>query len=349
MLRTAKLAMLGSSALLAGSLFLMPSSAQIQNPLKAARDAYNKARQDAQQQQQQQKQQQQPQTPSQAPQADAAKSPTGTAEPWTPPAENSSAAPVVLDPAKLPDIVGVHLGMAPQEAMQIMRKQYPPNYRVLEMPVSFDGQTTIKGASDNFQISDPASGDAPLGYISFTPPPEKQVVWHVARYTRNMHVNRETMLAALREKYGKETAALVSSGMGSGKTTDDSKIAEMFWLFDEHGGHVPYPSDVAFPNRVIWDCAGGAGALSRLARPDAPMPSDDADLAKKYAGWCASMVAVHVAIEDPRPIVESVFTEMLDIPLAIRTTHASTVWRRDLAEKARKEDLEKSKQAKPVF
>lgn len=77
----------------------------------------------------------------------------------------------------MPDIVGVHLGMAPQEAMQTMRKQYPANYRVLEMPAysPLDGQA-IKGAYDNFQISDPATAEAPLGYISFTAPPGKQVV-----------------------------------------------------------------------------------------------------------------------------------------------------------------------------
>ena len=49
------------------------------------------------------------------------------------------------------------------------------------------------------------------------------------------------------------------------------------------------------------------------------------------------------------PIVEGVFTEMLDAPLALRTAHAYYVWQRDLAEKTRKEDLEKSRNVKPVF
>jgi hypothetical protein len=344
MFSPAKLATFGSSTLLAASLFLMPSSAQIQNPIKAAKDAYNKARQDAQAKQQK--------PPQQAPQAGTTNSPAGAAEPWKPPVENSNAAAVALDPAKMPDIVGVHLGMAPQEAMQIMRKQYPANYRVLVMPANspLDGQV-IKGADDNFQISDPASGDSPLGYISFTAPPEKQVVWHVARYTRGMHVNRETLLATLREKYGKETAALMSISMRSGKTTDSSQIADMFWLFDERGDRVPYPPDTAFQNRTIWDCRMAGATIEALIRPDSRGPTDDAALTKMFSGsgWCASMVAVHVAINDPRPIVDSVFTEIVDVPLAIRTAHASTVWWRDIAEKARKEDLEKSKKARPVF
>ena len=347
MFRPLKLAIFGSSALL--TVFLVTSSAQIQNPLKGIKDAYNKARQDAQQKQQ--PQQQQRPAPSQAPQADAGKNSAGTAEPWKPPADNSNAARVALDPSKMPDIVGVHLGMAPEEAMPLMRKQYPANYRVLVMPANspLDGQP-IKGAYDNFQISDPATAESPLAFVSFTAPPEKQVVWHVARASRRIHTNRQTLLAALREKYGKETAALVTTGMGGGKTTDDSQIADMFWLFDEGGGRVPFPPDTAFPNRSIWGCLGSTFAGSpALARADAGGPTDDEELGRvNYPGWCASFVGIHVAI-DAGPVVESAFTEILDVPLAMRTAHASVVAKRAAIEKARRDDLEKSKQNKPVF
>jgi hypothetical protein len=40
---------------------------------------------------------------------------------------------------------------------------------------------------------------------------------------------------------------------------------------------------------------------------------------------------------------------MMDLPLAYRTEHSTTAWYRAQAERARKEDLEKSKQAKPVL
>jgi hypothetical protein len=262
----------------------------------------------------------------------------GSAPAWTPPVQAENAAPVVLDPAKLPDVVGVHLGMAPPEAMQIMRKAYPANYRVLAQPATDMNGKPIAGAFDFFNISDPATAESPLGYISFTAPPEKQVVWRVARETRRMHVNRETLLATLREKYGKETVSLVSSGMGSKITTDDSQIADMFWLFDEHGGRVPLP-----PPTV------GSVAVCPSRFGDIEMPTDDADLTRRYPGWCASFVGVHVAIPDPRQIVESVSTEMIDLPLAMRTAHASIVWQRALAEKAHQEELERSKKAKPVF
>src|SRR6266700_2318968 len=115
----------------AAFLFLLPALGQIQNPIKAARDAYNKSRQQQQQQQQTQQQptQQQQARPAQAPQASSASAPAPAAaapvaaEPWTPPAETPTA-PVALDPSKMPDVVGVRLGMTAQEALDTLRKQY---------------------------------------------------------------------------------------------------------------------------------------------------------------------------------------------------------------------------------
>jgi hypothetical protein len=344
-----KIVLPGATALLTTSVFLMSSSAQIQNPIKAAKDAYNKARQE----QQQKQQQKQPQTqPEQAPQASPTQSPVaaapGATEPWTPPADNSNAQPVTLDPLKLPDVVGVHLGMEPQEAIGILRKQYPANFTFYMQDIDVAGLPAGQKAHSDFLVSDPSTGEAPLAYLSFTAPPDKQVVWHAARSTRRMHINRDTLLAALRQKYGKETAALQTSGMASKPAKDDSQIAELFWLFDEHGGRVPWPAETVFPNRVIWDCAR-SNTLGQLAEGQAGMPMNDEDLSKhQFSGWCASLVGVHIAI-DNTPIVETAFTEMIDGPLALRTAHASAVWQRSLAEKARKDDLERSKQAKPVF
>jgi hypothetical protein len=264
--------------------------------------------------------------------------PPGSAPAWTPPADTANAAPVVLDPAKLPDVVGVHLGMAPAEAIAIMRKAYPANFRVLVQPGSGPDGKPVAGTFDFFNISDPSTAESPLAFISFTAPPEKQVVWRVVRDSRRINVNRETLLATVREKYGKETVSLVSSGMGSKATTDDTQIADMFWLFDEHGARVPLPAPTV---GSVAMCPGTGG--------DIEMPTDDADLLRRYPGWCATFVGVHVTIPDPRPIVSSVMTEIVDLPLAMRTAHASIVWQRGLAEKQHQEELERSKKVKPVF
>src|SRR4051794_8501379 len=93
----------------AAVLFSVQSSGQIQNPIKAAKDAYNKARQE---QQQKQQQTQPARRAQQTPQKEAPQSSSQVpAEPSAPRADTANAPAVVLDPAKMPDIVGVHLGM----------------------------------------------------------------------------------------------------------------------------------------------------------------------------------------------------------------------------------------------
>src|SRR5437016_3319083 len=122
-----KRVVLSLAAPAAALLFLLPALGQIQTPIKAARDAYNKSRQ--QQQQQQQPTQQQQARPAQAPQASSASAPVSgapaAAEPWTPPTDAAPAPTVAPDFSKMPDVVGVRVGMTPQEALETLRKQYP--------------------------------------------------------------------------------------------------------------------------------------------------------------------------------------------------------------------------------
>lgn len=328
------------------ALFAVSVSAQIQNPITAAKEAYKRARQQQQAQQEQargqQAQGQQPTQPAQAQTGEVASSPDPAAqvaaEPWTPPADNSNAAaPVILDPSKMPDVVGVRVGMSPLEALQILRKQYPRD-RFQEMPVSW--MSGIK-ADYGFNILGPDALGTPDAYLSFTAPPNKQLVWRINRYTRNMHVNYETFLAILRQKYGKETAFL---GNGGNPTADERQIAELFWIFDEQGRHVSLPPKAAFPSYgTIWEC------FRDPTNPQPIMPVNESDVAKHTtAPWCDSIVAIHISF-NPAPIVENSVTEMIDVPLARRTARAYAAWQRDLAQKAGKADLEKSKQAKPSF
>src|SRR5260221_7464652 len=71
-----------SISLVVGGLTLA-QAAQFQNPIQAAKDAYNKAKQDAQQQQQQQKQQQAPQSRPQATQPNPGQPPNSGSQPAT--------------------------------------------------------------------------------------------------------------------------------------------------------------------------------------------------------------------------------------------------------------------------
>jgi len=314
------------------------SSGQIQNPITAARDAYNKARQQQRQQQQQQKQQQQQTRPELAPQAGATPRPVDSpaaAEPWTPPVESAPPA-VVLDPSKMPDVVGVHLGASAQEALEALRRQYPKDI-YQKLPAWWPG---AQKPDTGFTVLSSAPGNAADAHLSFTAPPNPQVVWRITRFTYRMHINRVTLLAALRDKYGKETVAFAESSDGK-PVTDDRRMADLIWLFDERGGRAPMPSSAATAENAV-------NCMTRVANPGPMMPVDDVQLKSMFGGWCASVVGIHINIGS-QEIVENTFTEMLDVPLAVRTAHAAVVWQRDLAERLRKEDLEKSKNAKPVL
>src|SRR5262249_27314238 len=108
-------------ALVSGGLTLA-HAAQFQNPIQAAKDAYNKSKQDRQQQQKQQSQapQSRPQTTSSGSQPVAA---SGD-DCCTPEAMKKVAASIGFV-----DIVGIKLGMTPKEAVAAV-KAYNPNLKI---------------------------------------------------------------------------------------------------------------------------------------------------------------------------------------------------------------------------
>ncbi len=244
---------------------------------------------------------------------------------------------MAIDPSKMPDVLGVRIGMTPQQALDALRKQYPHDM-YQRMPVSW--WPAVRKPDYGYNILSSEPGNQPDAYLSFTAPPNPQLVWRITRYTRRMHINRTTLLAALREKYGKETATFRGGGYPA---TKDSEISHLFWLFDESGGRVPNPPAAAFGNvGNLFQCMYD---LNSMANPQPLMPVDDS-FAKK--GWCSSFVGVHVMIDEAE-IVEHTFTEMQDNLLATRTARAAAAWQRELADKNRKEDLEKSKNVKPAL
>ncbi|GAC1660025.1 MAG: hypothetical protein NVS9B15_24050 [Acidobacteriaceae bacterium] len=261
-----------------------------------------------------------------------------SAEPWTPPGDSAGAksAPVSLDPARMPDIVGLRLGMDARAALAAVRARYPTNpLNVYDTNMSTFPNNVLQGVIVNPR----GLYDERLDFSS-TLPPDKPVVWRVERLTNAMHVARETLISALRAKYGKESALV--GGDPSSPVTDLRDVAGILWLYDEAGRHVPIPHD-NLP--ATLDCLKqfqsgvGNGFLLNEAHGE-----------KIPTGWCAtSFVAVYATFGQGAPIIEMVNTQMVDLPLAVRTAHATALWYRGQAERARKQDLEKAKAAKPVF
>jgi hypothetical protein len=248
---------------------------------------------------------------------------------------------VALDPAKMPDVVGVRIGMSPQDALQILHKQYPGDRKVNMVNNAWrSAQKPFYGF--NIIQTDPlGTADA---YLSLTAPPGPQIVWRITRFTHRTHTNRAVLLAALRQKYGKESMAFAPGG--SPLHDDDAQIGHMVWLFDESGKHIPLPPVRNFPkSNTLWECGNALGGLN--SQPI--MPEDEVNFTQEFPGWCANYVGVRVTLSGDAEIIENTSTELMDVPLAIRTAHNATVWKRDGANRAREADVEKSKQSKPVL
>lgn len=277
---------------------------------------------------------------------DASSASGQAAQPWTPPSDVAEEKTELKDPlalpevAKMPDVVGVRLGMSEPQAVQILHGQYPRE-RFQEIPASGLFPTNPK-ADYGFNIL-PTGIIETDAAVSLTAPPSRQVVWRVVRFTRGMHTNHANVLAALRAKYGKETLA----GLGNGTvTTDDRSIGKLFWAFDEHGNRVQLPSPQTFGEtsyRVI-PCANSnvyGGPLSDVG-PRTPIEEN------KSQDWCASVVGILISI-DASEIVDRTMTNMVDMRLATRTANAYLAWKRDTDAKARAAAVEQSKKNKPVF
>jgi hypothetical protein len=239
----------------------------------------------------------------------------------------------------MPDVVGVRVGISPQAALQVLRRQYPGDRYVQMTNSSWPGAQKPDYGYNIIQTDPLGTPDA---YLSFTAPPGPQVVWRITRFTHRIHTNRAVLLAALREKYGKESMAYPPGG--GQPTSDDNQVGHMVWLFNEQGARVPLPPARFFPGYGnVWDCTNAIGALN----PVPAMPEDDTLYPQQlFPGWCSHFVGIRVSLAGG-DIIENTSTEMMDVPLAVRTAHAATVWKRDLAKRLQQEELQKSKQAKP--
>lgn len=346
MFRHGRLSVLICAAFLAGIAPTAPLLAQFQNPITAAKDAYNKAKAQAKQQQQPQPSQTpatQPQGSSQsAPAATAVNSSSDSAAPWVAPSDTPStpaAAAVKLDPSKMPDILGIHLGMTAKEAIAATHKALPDD-RFVEM-TNTSWPSTVK-PDYGYNIHSRAPGDFKDLSLSFTAPPAEQTVWKVDRMTQKLHTNHNTLIAALRQKYGREAFAW-QNGDTRTLITNDNQITGMLWLYDEQGNHVPMPPSTVFTTLQDFE------ECTRTVSTNEPVMPKDEDFVKRNTPWCAAHFIALIVSFSPTDIVENTQTMMEDIPLAVRTAHAADIWMRDLANRLHQEDLQRSKENKPTL
>ena len=238
----------------------------------------------------------------------------------------------------LPDILGIQLGMPARDAHAKLQAQLPKNkvqVQSTNLPTIDKPVITGFSAVPAEQIMMGMEGDQVT--VDVTLPPNKQAVWRVDRqhYFPGKGIPKKTLLASLREKYGKETLTNVNMGKPA---ADDSKIQNLLWLFDEQGRPAPLPSKTQL--------------ITCMGLEDSELGNIEV-YANLYKGknsmndWCYSSYNVLVvgAVESETPeLYRQMRVVAASLPIALHASEATSKWKKDIAEGQHKQDIEKAKQ-----
>jgi hypothetical protein len=250
----------------------------------------------------------------------------------------------------LPDILGVQLGMPARDAHAKLQAALPKN----KIQVMSDTLPTIdKPVIKSFSSAPPdqimmgMEGDQVTVDVTF--PPNKQAVWRVIRqhFFANKGIPKTTLLASLRDKYGKESLTNVSQGKPA---SDDSQIQTILWLFDEQGRPAPLP---LAPGKTAPDFTTTQTLTSCFTGADALHLGLVEVYANLYKGqnpqndWCyKSYTAVFAALVESNP--PELYGQMrivaMSYPIVLQASEVTSKWKKDIAEGQHKQDLEKAKQ-----
>ena len=243
----------------------------------------------------------------------------------------------------LPDSLGIQLGMPAREAHAKLQGQFPKNNLQV---MSTNLPTIEKPVISSFQSAPKQTimmGDeADIVTVGVTLPPNKQAVWRVYRqhFFPDKGIPRKTLLASLREKYGKESRAMASNGKPT--TTDESQIVSLLWLMDEQGRPVTLPPLVGMTD-PLRSCEGfEEGNADSLVESPPSMTFSGSDYK-----WCQSnYTALTVRFIDSElpELYSRMMIGVVSLPFARRAGEATMKWKQDIAEGQHKQDVEKAKQ-----
>ena len=247
---------------------------------------------------------------------------------------------VSMSPAAMPDILGIQLDMPAREAHAKLQAELPKN----KIQVMSDTLPTIDKPVIKSFSSAPA-GQIMMGMegdqvtVDVTLPPNKQTVWRVIRqhYFANKGIPKTSLLASLREKYGKETLTNYNQNKPA---ADDSQIQNLLWLFDEQGRPVPLPSKPQLNACTGLENSAELGMIEVYANLYKGKDSTN--------DWCYSSYNAVVVGAVQSPDTPELYSQMrvaaVSMALALRAAEATSKWKKDIAEGKHKQDIEKAKQ-----
>jgi hypothetical protein len=249
-----------------------------------------------------------------------------------------------VDPSRLPDIEGIHLGMPIEQASALMKSLFPASTHTLSVTASKFLNTADKSwiTSITGSLKSNCTGCSEQVIVKFSMPPNPQQVIAIQRaivFEADKQPPMEGTIAGLRQKYGPETS----------KSVPDP-VVTFGWFYDEQGQHLPASPQFA-PG-----CAGGmvgpppggdATHPNAVGFALANNPISPGLIAALMRDPCRSHVYVRVQVSPVSPtlpLVHIIDIQMSDNALDTRDVIAAQQYL-DLAAAAKKQsDLKKAQQ-----
>ena len=300
--------------------------AQTPNPLQSLKDAVSKAVKQLPNQPQTQPAGQPVSASAASPSAPQASATTANAAgSWTPPTnEQAPAFAGPVDPSKLPEIVGVHVGTPKEDVAALIHKAFP------EAAVQPIGRIEMGfGVWIVLSATMPASEKI---YFENVLPPAKGEVYFINRYsTFAQPMSQKNYLDAAHKKYGPETAVRVGNGFRT-----------LWWLSDEQG-HPVKPAEAQGEFQGPYGCdvsvnTGGSGfstVVSQYVSNQLPA-----------ATFCDSLVILYVQIPETE-LIGAATSILLDRAM-LRREAVNDGKAQQAAQQQKNRDIQqKANQAKP--
>jgi hypothetical protein len=215
-----------------------------------------------------------------------------------------------------PDLLGLYPGM-PNFAARAQLQKHSSDVYVQD----------ILGTGFGMMIPDPKNRDQTSVFL--TQPPNEPTVWMIQRaqtFDPGVSMSKENLLAALRQKYGKEN---LSSDHGGGGLY-------FYWVFD-HNGKLLATADPRF-----MGCSGSSFITNMTRGPDR---TNDV-LALCYGSFLG--VTLYVNMQDAL-LVRAYSVELVNMPYAVAAATITMNANRAAGEKARQDELNKANRNKPTF
>lgn len=215
-----------------------------------------------------------------------------------------------------PDLLGLYPSMSNLAARAQLQKHSSDVY-----------VQDIVGTGFGMIIPDPNNRDQISVFL--TQPPNDPTVWMIQRaqtFDPGVSMSKENLLAALRQKYGKENLSADHGGGG----------LYYYWVFD-HSGKLLATADPRF-----MSCSGNGFITNMSHGPD--RTNDILTLC--YGSFLG--LTLYVNMRDAQ-LVRTYLVELVNMPYAVAAATVTMNANKAAGEKARKDELAKAKENKPVF